>query len=107
MLVENKVSSWFYNSESIFLARLEVFLGFIVVALAALDWSPLLAFGVSTGFTWTQAMILGGIMAIKGFVSELARLRKTKEVDGRLVSTELVAYKKPPVSRKRKKKKND
>jgi len=80
------VKSWFKNSESILLARTEVVAGFLVAALSAVDWSPLLSAGADPNFT----LGLGAVMVVKGLVSEWARRRNTIEVDQRLIPTALV-----------------
>lgn len=69
------VKAWFSHAESIFLARLEVFIGVIVGAVGAFDWSPLISMGMGTSFTKGQAMFLGGIMAVKGLAAEFLRRR--------------------------------
>lgn len=67
------IKSWFHYAESIFLARLEVFVGLIVGAVGAFDWSPLVSLGMGTAFTKTQVAFLGGMMVFKGLLAEIAR----------------------------------
>lgn len=69
------IASWFKNSETIFLARAEVVVGFLVTAISAMDWSPLLAVGADTGFTWKQGCTIGSMLIVKGIISEWARRR--------------------------------
>jgi hypothetical protein len=82
-----EVKAWFKNSETILLARLEMLVGFLAVAMSAMDWSPLLASGIHTGLTWTQTAVLGSIVFVKGIISEWARRLNTKEVAGHLLPT--------------------
>jgi hypothetical protein len=66
----SNICLWFKNSETIFLARLEAFIGFLTAAIAYMDWSPF--FGI-TDFNKTQVSWIGGAMLVKGVVSEVAR----------------------------------
>lgn len=72
-----KIKAWFHDSETLFLARLDVFAGFIIAALATLDWAPLLV----TGLTFNQILSLGTLLFIKGVVSEWARRRRDPEMN--------------------------
>jgi len=83
------IKDWFKRSETIFLARLEALVGFVILAFSVMDWSPLISIGMSTGFTWGQIYMLGIIMVIKGGVSEWARRINTKEIEGHLLPTEV------------------
>lgn len=73
------------NSGTILLARLEAVIGIIIAVGASLDWSPLFAAGVDTGFTWKQALTLGTIMVAKGIATEVIRRWNTKTVDNHLL----------------------
>lgn len=72
---------WFKHSESILIARSEVATGFVVSLVSMMDWSPLLAIGADTGFTWKQGATLGGMLVAKGFFSEWARRRNASDLD--------------------------
>lgn len=76
----NGIKDWFSRSETIFLARFEAFVGFLVAVGAAFDWSPLLSLGFDTGINWKQAAFLGGLMFVKGVLVELARRRNAVDL---------------------------
>lgn len=69
------VKAWFKDSETIFLARMEVLVGFIIAVVGAMDWSPLMTFDLSSGFDTKQLLIVGGMIIVKGVISEIARRR--------------------------------
>lgn len=81
--------AWFKRSQTIFLARAETAIGFVIMALSVADWSPLLSAGISTGFTWAQAFTLGLIVTIRGIIGEWARRLGTVEVAGQLIPTDI------------------
>ena len=76
----DRIRNFFSDSETIFLARLEVLVGFLVSAFALMDWGPLLAMGVDTGINWVTAMWLGGLSIAKGIVTELGRRHRATDV---------------------------
>lgn len=83
--VENKtwwgsIKSWFSNSETIFLNRIEVVAGIIVAGVATMDWSPLLSLGVDTQFNWQQLYFISGLSIVRGIVGEIARRRNTVDL---------------------------
>lgn len=80
-----KIKAFFKKSETIFLARAEMVVGTIIVAVGAMDWSPLLNAGLDTGLSWKQVVTLGSISIARGLMQELARRRGTVEVQGRLL----------------------
>lgn len=86
----DNIKAWFKRSEVVFLARLEAVTGFIIAAVSAMDWSPLLNLGVDAGMSLKQGVVLGSIMFVKGVVTEWARRRNTIEVDSQLVPTSIV-----------------
>lgn len=69
------VKAWFKNSETIFLSRLDVVVGFVIAAVGAMDWSPLLSLDISTGFSTTQLLSIGGMIILRGVIGEIARRR--------------------------------
>lgn len=71
----NKIKSWFKHSETIFLARLEAFIGVLVAGLAALDFSHIISLSSAVGFDWKQVVVVGGIMFVSGIVREWLRKR--------------------------------
>ena len=81
----NSLWNWLKNSGTILIARLEAVIGIIIAVGASLDWSPLFAAGVDTGFTWKQAISLGSIMIAKGIATEVIRRWNTKTVNNHLL----------------------
>lgn len=85
------VKDWFKNSETILIARIETLTGFIVVAIGAMDWSPLFsAFGTGTAFNKAELYAIGGVTLVKGIFTEWARRLGTIEVNSKLIPTEIV-----------------
>lgn len=75
-----RVRIFFKDSEVIFLARLQLIIGFAVAALAGMDWSPLVSLGAGTGFTQSQLISLGSILLVQGVVTEIARRAREPEM---------------------------
>lgn len=71
--IVNSVKAFFAKSWSIFIARLEVFTGFLLGVFGGIDWTAL------TNLDWSDAiysknnLIFAGILIIKGIVSEIGR----------------------------------
>lgn len=67
------VKAFFSRSWSIFIARLEVFTGFLLGVLGGIDWTAL------TTLNWVDAvysknnLIFAAILIIKGIISEIGR----------------------------------
>lgn len=89
----NPIKEWFKRSWTIFLNRLEVFIGFLMAALSAIDWSPLWDLGNLTGIDWKQSAVMGGILMIRGLIGEYARRHNTEYVDGHLLPVEVAEKK--------------
>jgi len=71
-----EVKAFFKYSETIFIARLQSFIGLIVATVGAVDWSPVFnLLGMDTGFSYKQTIWLGIGLFFKGIVDELARRR--------------------------------
>ena len=70
------VKAFFAYSQSIFLARITAFTGFIVAAFGAIDWSPLLSLNIDTGLTQKQVIWMGILVFAKGVIDEVARRMK-------------------------------
>jgi len=87
------IKRWFNNSEIIFLARLEAFVGFVVTIFSIIDYGDLLSYSIASSFNWKSGILLGSILIFKGFVTEWARRLNTVKVDGYLVNTEIVKRK--------------
>ena len=75
-----RIKQFFSYSETIFLARLEVILGFLLAALSSVDWSPLFAAGSSPNFNWKTGLTLGIILIIRGLILEWARRRRDNDL---------------------------
>lgn len=87
----DKVKAFFAYSWSILLARSEVLVGAVVVAVTQFDLSRILG-GITTGLTWGQGMTIGGLLLIKGVISELGRRAGTVTLsDGQLIPADIAA----------------
>lgn len=86
----NDIKAWFKHSETVFLARLEAFSGLIIGGLSAIDWSPMFTLATDAGMSLKAGMTLGGVMFVKGIVTEWVRRRNTIEVDSKLIPTSIV-----------------
>lgn len=73
----NKIKDWFHRSETILLARIETLTGAVVGVLSAIDWTPLMSMDFTNAFSWNQYTVLGGVMLVKGIISEWARKRNS------------------------------
>lgn len=82
--------AWFKHSETILLARIEAFSGFLIASLSALDWSPMFTLATDAGMSLKAGITLGSVMFFKGLVTEWARRRNTVEVDSKLIPTDIV-----------------
>lgn len=82
--------AWFKHSETILVARMTAFTGFVLASLAALDWSPMLSLAADAGMSLKAGLTLGGAMFAHGIVTEWARRRNTVEVDSKLIPTDIV-----------------
>ena len=69
----NKVKSFFNHAWSIFLARLEIFTGFIIGVVGAIDWSGLASIDFNAGFSNDQLFWFSFGLIIKGVISEIGR----------------------------------
>jgi len=75
-VLNEKLWAWCKESGTILWARLQTISGFLLAALAGMDWSPLVGLGSSTGFTIHQLISLGLILLANGIVTEVIRRRK-------------------------------
>lgn len=79
------VKAWFKYSWSIFLARAEMVTGVVIAAVSSVDFSSLIS-GIQSGLTWGQGTVIGGLLVLKGIVSELGRRQGTVELsDGQMI----------------------
>lgn len=72
---ENQLLAFFKYSWTIFLARLTALSGLIVAGIGFMNWGPLLALNVDTGFSKNQIIWLGAISFVQGIATEIARRR--------------------------------
>jgi hypothetical protein len=70
----NKIKDWSGWSEagSIFVARLEVVVGFLISVFEGLDWSYLMSMDFSQGIN-KQVLFVGLLIIVKGLISEITR----------------------------------
>jgi len=87
--VLSKLKALFNKSWSIFLARLEVFTGFILGVIALIDWSSLATIDFDAGFSNTQMFWFAIGLVIKGIISEVGRRAGTTPVNNQLVPTNI------------------
>lgn len=89
MKIWDNVKAWFKKSETIFLARLEIFTGFIVGVIGAVDW---IGFANSDilGLSKNQLLLLSAMFILKGIIAEYSRRRNTVTIDNQLIPTNLV-----------------
>lgn len=73
-----EIKAWFKFSETILLSRIDVLVGFVIAAVAAMDWSPLMTLDFSSGFDKKQLYVIGGFCVLRGVVGEIARRRNAK-----------------------------
>lgn len=69
------IKAWFKNSETIFWSRLQVFVGFVVASLAAIDWTQLATFSLGDTMSVKQMAVLGGGLILNGLWQEYLRRR--------------------------------
>lgn len=67
------VKAWFNKSWSIFIARMEVLVGFIVGAVGGIDWSALVNLNWYDAVYSKTNLLVAALIIIKGVVSEMAR----------------------------------
>lgn len=85
-----KIKKFFYRSESVFLAWVTAITGIVTSTvsgvLASSDFSSILAmFKNGMSFTKEQVMVMGAGALGLGVIQYVARVRGTKEVDGKLL----------------------
>lgn len=73
------VKAFFKRSWSIFLARLEIFTGFIIGVIGAIDWSGFASIDFDAGFSNNQLFWMSIGLVVKGIVSEIGRRSGTVE----------------------------
>jgi len=69
------LKAWFKNSEIIFWSRLQVAVGFILAALASIDWTQLANYGVGEAFSFNQTVWLSLGLVANGLWQEYLRRR--------------------------------
>lgn len=71
----DKLKACFKYSETIFIARLTAFSGFLTAVIAGLDWERLINMDWGSGFSNKQLLALGLAMLAQGIITEVARRR--------------------------------
>jgi hypothetical protein len=71
-----KIKAWFKDSETIFWARLQVFIGSIWSSFLGFDWALMIR---DTPPTWREWAIAGVIVA-QGGITEYARRRRAEDL---------------------------
>lgn len=71
--VIDKVKGWFNNAWSIVLARAEIFAGFVIGVVGAIDWAGFANIDFDAGFTHNQLFWFSIGLVVKGIVSEVGR----------------------------------
>lgn len=83
-----KTKAWFYHSESVVLAYVVSAFGAVTALVGSLNLSPFWSlFQSGTEFTSKQLTWMGVGVLGSGIAAYIARVRGTKEVDGRLLPT--------------------
>lgn len=81
-----KIKDWFWHSESIALSYIVTIGGAITTFVGSLDFSPLWSlFQTGTDFTSKQLTWIGASILGTGLSIYIARVRGTKDVEGRLL----------------------
>lgn len=87
----SNIKAFFKRSWSIFLARLEIFTGFIIGAVGAIDWAGFANIDFGSGFSKNQTMWIAIGLVIKGIVSEIGRRTGTIETkNSTLIPTSII-----------------
>jgi len=76
----NATKSWFKNSETIFLARLESTFGFVLGGVAGIDWNALLSLDLSNLVKDTKVLYTAVALFIHGLVLEAMRRRNATDL---------------------------
>lgn len=94
------VKAWFNRSWSIFIARMEVLVGFLIGVFGGIDWAAL------TQLNWYDAvysktnLLVAALIIIKGIVSEMGRRAGTVVVaTDQLVATNIAEKAKLPLKK--------
>jgi len=67
------IKAWFNKSWSIFIARMEVLVGFIIGAVGGIDWSALVNLNWYDAVYSKTNLLVAALIIIKGIVSEMGR----------------------------------
>lgn len=71
--IVDKVKAFFKRSWSIFLARAEIFSGFIIGVIGAIDWAGFANIDFDAGFSNNQLFWFSIGLVVKGIISEVGR----------------------------------
>lgn len=71
--VWNDVKGWFNKSWSIFIARMEVLVGFLIGVFGGIDWSAIAQLDWYSAVYSKTNLLVAALIIIKGVVSEMGR----------------------------------
>lgn len=71
--VWNDVKGWFNKSWSIFIARMEVLVGFLIGVFGGIDWSAIAQLDWYSAVYSKTNLLVAALIIIKGIVSEMGR----------------------------------
>lgn len=84
-----EIKAFFNYSWSILIARIETLSGLLVGSLGFFDPTALIT-GVQSGINQAQAFTIGGILLVKGLISEVGRRAGTVTLsDGQLIPAQI------------------
>lgn len=72
-IIIDKVKAFFSKSWSVFIARLEVFTGFLLGVFGGIDWTALTTLDWSDAIYSKNNLIFAGVLILKGVISEIGR----------------------------------
>lgn len=67
------IKAWFNRSWSIFIARMEVLVGFLIGVMGGIDWSALINLDWRDAVYSKTNLLVAALIIIKGIVSEMGR----------------------------------
>lgn len=94
------VKAWFNRSWSIFIARMEVLVGFLIGVFGGIDWSALLNLNWYDAIYSKTNLLVAALIIIKGIVSEMGRRAGTVvTATDQLVATNVAEKAKLPLKK--------
>lgn len=94
------IKGWFNRSWSIFIARLEVLVGFLVGVFGGIDWTALVNLNWYDAIYSKTNLLVAALIIIKGIVSEMGRRAGTVvTATDQLVAANIAETKKIPLKK--------